>query len=408
MDKADGDVVERYQYDLPTCRRQAGPYGRIKWLNSNWSSKMGGDVFNTILFAGYRYEPVGLYYARNRHYHPLLGCWLSRDPIAYPDGLNLYQYVRSRPTVAVDPFGLQDPNLLLTNPPGIDDTASNSILEFITSSPYGLYDELPPYPPGLGIINPYPSGLSLVLEKLNSINRRYEIYEFYQANDQKLTGIGPTLSKLRLALQTWWSRTNRDPINLVTKLPRNTGGQWDRGRHRMNIKRDSDLYAGFLHESVHAYVDLHLKLSVSRDEGLAKAVEVMVGHHAAFKLTAFEYHLKAWENGTGNWANPGAFWTSTWDGIGRIVPGASPNSGGIIVVVPFWFDYELNEGNIADAETFLGLKYHCQEIADFYNAREAVKKKCVKFVCDPVPFGGQTVDGIQQFGPQYALPNVFR
>lgn len=68
-------------------------------------------------------------FARNRMYHPTLGRWMQRDPAAmpqspsmarnvsgtqftqrdptaqHPDGPNLYQYVRSRPTIGLDPSG---------------------------------------------------------------------------------------------------------------------------------------------------------------------------------------------------------------------------------------------------------------------------------------------------------------
>src|SRR5438067_554415 len=33
--------------------------------------------------------------------------WMSQDPMGYVDGMNLYEYVGSRPTVAVDPAGLE-------------------------------------------------------------------------------------------------------------------------------------------------------------------------------------------------------------------------------------------------------------------------------------------------------------
>ena len=31
----------------------------------------------------------------NRHYSPALGRWITRDPIGYAGGINLYEYVES-------------------------------------------------------------------------------------------------------------------------------------------------------------------------------------------------------------------------------------------------------------------------------------------------------------------------
>ena len=39
-------------------------------------------------------------------YNPITGRFLQRDPIKYVDGMNLYEYVNSRPTYFVDSFGL--------------------------------------------------------------------------------------------------------------------------------------------------------------------------------------------------------------------------------------------------------------------------------------------------------------
>lgn len=41
-------------------------------------------------------------------YAPQLGRFISRDPVGYVGGENLYQYVRSQPINYVDPFGLAD------------------------------------------------------------------------------------------------------------------------------------------------------------------------------------------------------------------------------------------------------------------------------------------------------------
>ena len=40
-----------------------------------------------------------------RHYVPGHGRWLQRDPAGYVDGMSLYEYVSSRPTVLSDPTG---------------------------------------------------------------------------------------------------------------------------------------------------------------------------------------------------------------------------------------------------------------------------------------------------------------
>jgi len=45
-------------------------------------------------------------YNRRRHYDPRHGRWLQRDPAGYTDGMNLYEYVSSRPALFRDPFGL--------------------------------------------------------------------------------------------------------------------------------------------------------------------------------------------------------------------------------------------------------------------------------------------------------------
>ena len=67
------------------------------------------SALNSIVgYNGYLYEQAtGLYCVRNRWYDADTGRWISRDPLEYVDGTNLYQYVGSNALGFVDPYGLE-------------------------------------------------------------------------------------------------------------------------------------------------------------------------------------------------------------------------------------------------------------------------------------------------------------
>ena len=52
----------------------------------------------------YRHE-TGLHYNRYRYYDPRVGRFVSKDPISYAGGLNLYAYAPN-PVEWIDPLGL--------------------------------------------------------------------------------------------------------------------------------------------------------------------------------------------------------------------------------------------------------------------------------------------------------------
>jgi RHS repeat-associated protein len=94
---ANGNVIERYRYGL---------YGMPTFLDAAGNEIPGSSIGNNILFQGREYEPeTNLYYFRARHLDPIMGRFLSVDPLGYRDSLNLYQAFNMNPVNFVDPFG---------------------------------------------------------------------------------------------------------------------------------------------------------------------------------------------------------------------------------------------------------------------------------------------------------------
>ena len=94
-----GTIQERYIYNA---------YGSVTFLDNNFNVVSSTTLEPDHLYAGYNYDSdVELYHVRNRVYHPVLGCWLQRDPIGNDAGdMNLYEYISSRVTTGIDFFGL--------------------------------------------------------------------------------------------------------------------------------------------------------------------------------------------------------------------------------------------------------------------------------------------------------------
>ena len=50
---------------------------------------------------------IGMLHVGARHYHPAVGRFVQRDPIAIGGGMNEYAYVAAQPTIYLDPAGLE-------------------------------------------------------------------------------------------------------------------------------------------------------------------------------------------------------------------------------------------------------------------------------------------------------------
>ena len=91
-----GSIQERYSYSA---------YGTPAFLDSSFNSRASSSYAWETLFAGYRWCGVSqFYHVRHRILAPRIG-WLQRDRLELSAGVNLYEYVYSRPLLYTDPTG---------------------------------------------------------------------------------------------------------------------------------------------------------------------------------------------------------------------------------------------------------------------------------------------------------------
>jgi RHS repeat-associated protein len=85
-----GKVVQTYEYDS---------FGNLKDQKNR--------VKQPFTYTGREWDKeTGLYYYRARYYDPMDGRFISKDPIGFRGGINLYSYVQNNPVGYIDPFGL--------------------------------------------------------------------------------------------------------------------------------------------------------------------------------------------------------------------------------------------------------------------------------------------------------------
>ncbi len=107
LTNSSGNIVEAYDTDAyGNTLIFTGPGPDNTWFTDDDLQSSYGA--NDIIYCGYRYDAeTQNYYVRNRYYLPTLGRWLTRDPIGYQGGINLYEYVQSNPVGNVDAEGMQ-------------------------------------------------------------------------------------------------------------------------------------------------------------------------------------------------------------------------------------------------------------------------------------------------------------
>jgi len=95
VDGSTGTVINRFVFT---------PYGYRTVYTATWTA---ASTDFSLGHQGLMLDTEsGLYYNRARYLHTSLGVFITRDPLGYADGGNLYQYVRSSPAGSRDPAGL--------------------------------------------------------------------------------------------------------------------------------------------------------------------------------------------------------------------------------------------------------------------------------------------------------------
>lgn len=92
MTDTSGNVVNKYAY---------APFGRVAG-----SVESVPNLFRYAGKSGVVDDKNGLYYMRARYYDPEVGRFITKDPIGFDGGVNLYGYVENNPTNYIDPQGL--------------------------------------------------------------------------------------------------------------------------------------------------------------------------------------------------------------------------------------------------------------------------------------------------------------
>jgi len=284
---------------------------------------------NPYFFTGRRLDQLaaggpGMYHYRRRAYDPVHGRFLQRDPAGYVDGMNLYEYGRSRPPTLTDPLGTQSQQA--------------------------------------------PSAKQFARAALSTIHQMHVGYMYYEAGNGWMTGLRYLIwDKLNAALWYWDDyRWGPDPA---------AEAEWHPLWNIMYLDPKNTPYTVF-HEAIHAYndwVDQHEDCRT--DEGLAYAATGMAEFLEVFQDV--ETELRQFGKGQQQRAlalsRLSGHWRRAWTFVDRVGwPGEACGK-------PF----NITDADVRLVNSYLGFKVRCQDLAALYNEQQLAKNSCIEFFCVP-------------------------
>jgi RHS repeat-associated protein len=239
-----GTVQERYGYNA---------FGTSRVMNASFVVQSSSSYNWETRFAAYRWDSEsGLYQVRYRYYHPLLGTWISRDPlghesfsILYPQEMSrydrrqfraeslkpLYLFVGNSPTNAIDAFGLKK---VKTGIQKCNEGIKDNLHGFLTidGQGYGLYPTVGSFGGvmwGLGQINPDdPSAASCSDVELDDDS--YDINKFrdcVKTKVEKAQQNPPTYSIYMNNCRQWRNSVISACKQQSAKTDQRSGGLWE-------------------------------------------------------------------------------------------------------------------------------------------------------------------------------------
>ena len=109
--RLDGQVYSYHTDHLGSPRGLTDEKGAMVWSADYMAfgeARIQVDsIPNNLRFPGQYFDAeTGLHYNRFRYYSPVLGRYLSRDPVGFLSGVNFYTYVHNDPINGFDPHGL--------------------------------------------------------------------------------------------------------------------------------------------------------------------------------------------------------------------------------------------------------------------------------------------------------------